>query len=270
MLRAALIDAEDEGVSSVIILGDMHNTHWAAIASDVVSAVLVAVTATLVWVTTRYVKPTVTLARETIRARVDQQAPRAIVGTEDNPNVYSASQYGEPQPAKAAQPGGTSSLELRVPAHNDQVLLVRTTVSTRNEGVGSGYVGVVQSLTPGSARLPGCIRIRPPDPVLLQPLSLAQIAGVQTVVKFTVEVGMTVAEWLGSEQHTRHIQVRIHDLFADGVDDTIPVTITAGALVMDPNDSGRALVRLEPPGPIATRVGNIQRRYRGEPPAAAT
>jgi hypothetical protein len=244
----------------------MHGIHWAAIASGAVGAVLVGVTGTLVWVTTRYVRPTIVLARETVRARVDQQAPRVIVQTEDHPSVYYVSKHGDPQPAKAAQPGGTSSLELRVPAYNDQVLLVRTMLTSRNEGVGSDYVAVVESPMPLNAGLPGRIRVRPANPVLLQPLSLASIGGVQTVLKFTVEVEMTVAEWLTRDLHVRHVVVSVQDLFEDGVGDSISVKITAGALVIDPNDAGRALVRLDPP-PIVTEVGSVRRRYRGEPPS---
>ena len=251
------------GAGGVAMITAVHDIHWAAITTVGATVVLVAVTGSLVWATTRYLKPSITLAREAVRARVDQQAPRVVVTSEDNPNVYYHTDHGEPQPARAAPPGEASSRVLRVPANDHVELLVRTKITVRNEGHGSGYVSVEAESPVDQAGCSGGIRVLPPYPVLLQPLSLAHIAGVQTILHFTVELKMTVEEWRASASHVRHISIMVSDLFDDGVEDSIPLTIAACAVVTNQNDAGQALIRLDPP-PIVTQVGRSLRTYRGE------
>jgi hypothetical protein len=239
--------------------------HWAAIISDAATTILVGATAALVWATTRYLKPSITLAREAVRARVDDQAPRVMVVRKDDCTqvFWVSTAGGDPQPAEGA------SLVLRIPAQEDQRLLVEVTLFLMNEGVGSGYVKVVPD--PARAEQPGVVRVIPPDRVLLHPASafeqrsdLVYPTGPPPVLRFRVQFEMAAKEWLASQEHNRRVQVLVHDLFEDGVADVIPVTITATALVMNPRDAGAALIRLDPP-PVKSEVRSIHRRYRGEP-----
>src|SRR5579872_1420707 len=250
---------------SATVVSARISTHWAAIISDGSTVILVAATVALVWATTRYLKPSVVLAREATRARVDDQAPRAYVTkVTHNPNVWYPSTADDGKPNRA----NASTVFVEVPSQNDQLLFVNVYLTIVNEGMGTGLL----LMAPAPGELPGRIRIRDCEegPLTLNPISLKGTPGAQTEIGVKIEVEMTVKEWLTSPFHVRHATIFVHDLFEDGVEDSIPLTITAQAVALDTQNHGRGILQVGlSPAPATAEVGKIHRRYRGEFLAAA-
>lgn len=232
------------------------------------------------------------VTREAMRARVDQQSPRVVVrAIERDPHVwYPSTVGGDPNPATTGQ-----QIQFQVPRQDDQPLFVRVDLHLRNEGTSSGWVScsTVEFLAWPSAstarasftfpkgeqsdlyfavvsaqqgmQLPPYLRPRAPDSMLIG-------AGEDPEWVVRVELECPLGEWVKASPVEAEMTIVVKDAQDPGVEDEIPVTVTAAPFARDASNAGLIVVRQgtmdQPADPplVDCVVMRRRRRYQGEAP----